>query len=144
VVTKSALVVDDDPIIRNLIATLLRRREIASEQAANGDEAIALLATGDAAARYSVVILDMMMPKSSGWDVLSFLERERPALLPRVVIVSAAGESMLEPSSTRGRCVLHKPFNADELYAVVASCSDDQSTQPDGVGIDPTQPRIVI
>src|SRR5947207_9905041 len=79
------LVVDDDPSIRRMIMAALRRDGYTFSEAANGKEALEIMRQEHP----SVVVLDLMMPIVSGWDVL----RERasePALqsIP-VIIVSA-------------------------------------------------------
>jgi DNA-binding response OmpR family regulator len=114
---KKALVVDDDPIIRNLIGALLRRRGVAAAQAANGDEAMMLLrASLDQTRRseYDLVVLDLMMPKVSGWDVIRFIVDELPALKPHVLVVSATGDAALEEIRAHGLgAIIPKPFDAD-------------------------------
>ncbi|MHB0970706.1 MAG: response regulator [Thermoanaerobaculia bacterium] len=120
---KKALVVDDDPIIRNLIGALLRRRGVAAAQAANGDEAMLLLrASLDHAHRseYDLVVLDLMMPKVSGWDVIRFIVDELPKLKPHVLVVSATGEAALEEIRAHGLgAIVSKPFDADFFYDAV-------------------------
>jgi CheY-like chemotaxis protein len=132
---KKALIVDDDPIIRNLIGALLRRRGLAAAQAANGDEAILLLqASLDESHRseYDLVVLDLMMPKVSGWDVIRFIVDELPALKPHVVVVSAIGEPALDEIGVEGLgAVIPKPFDAEDFYAAVES---SVRTQPDTEG----------
>lgn len=132
---KKALIVDDDPIIRNLIGALLRRRGLATAQAANGDEAILLLqASLDASHRseYDLVVLDLMMPKVSGWDVIRFIVDELPALKSHVVVISALGEPALDEIRVEGLgAVIPKPFDTEGFYAAVES---SVRTQPDAEG----------
>lgn len=123
---KRILVVDDDPLIRNLASTLLRRRNCSVAQAANGEEAIELLkasrdTTGHSA--FDLVVLDLMMPKISGWEVLTFISTEFPQLTRHIVIVSAAGAMQLEKVQNFG-CgdVLGKPFEAEEFYRRISRC----------------------
>lgn len=138
---RTALIVDDDPIIRNLMATLLRRLGVVSEQAVNGEEALALLGKRRSGrCPYSIVLLDLMMPKTSGWDVIAHLGRNQPEMLKHVIVVSAAGDGAIARiDESHGSAVLHKPFGVDELYAAVESCSaagdcDDGATIDDAVG----------
>lgn len=124
---KKALIVDDDPIIRNLVSTLLRRRNFAVAQAANGDEAILLLrASVDSGgvSEYDLVVLDLMMPKVSGWDVIRFIVDEVPGLAPHVIVVSATGE----PALTQLRelalgALIGKPFDTNDFYAAIDGCT---------------------
>lgn len=124
---KKVLAVDDDPVIRNLIAALLRRKGFLVSQAANGEEAITLLSnsrTDGGQTEFDLILLDLMMPKVSGWDVLVYIEQSMPEMLKHVAVISAAGEAQLRDLETRSACrvVLSKPFDAEEFYAKVASC----------------------
>jgi DNA-binding response OmpR family regulator len=119
------LVVDDDPVIRNLICTLLTRRNYGCAQAANGSEVVTLLQGARASADsmpYDLVILDMMMPMVSGWDVLETVERELPDFKKHIVIVSAAGAQLDELSSKGYGAVIEKPFDTSALYDAVERC----------------------
>lgn len=121
------LVVDDDPVIRNLLCSLLTRREFICSQAATGEEVVRLL---EAARRtgeempYDLVLLDMMMPQVSGWDVLEIVERELPDFKRHIVVISAAGKNELAPLAASGYgAVLEKPFDAHVLYDIVSRCA---------------------
>lgn len=116
------LVVDDDPPLRTLIVSALRRGRHASvEGASNGEEAIERLRDQGP---WSVLVLDLMMPKMSGWDVLAWLS-EHPAFVPSSVIVaSAASRKILQELDPRlVNAILFKPFDVFQLSAYVrAAC----------------------
>jgi CheY-like chemotaxis protein len=135
-VSKQVLVVDDDPVIRNLFAALLRRRGMVALQAADGLEAISLLKTctdGHEEGDFDLVILDLMMPRASGWDVINFLQKERPELVAHLIVVSAAGADAAAELRRRGCGVyINKPFETEELYAAVDRCI--RETGPGGGG----------
>ncbi|HVR43072.1 MAG TPA: response regulator [Thermoanaerobaculia bacterium] len=80
------LVVDDDDAIRRFIVAVLSRSGYATREARNGDEAIALLEQDG----FEAVLLDLMMPVRSGYEVIEFLRREHPGR-ECVVIMTAAG-----------------------------------------------------
>ncbi|HXG59012.1 MAG TPA: response regulator [Thermoanaerobaculia bacterium] len=114
------LVVDDDPNIRRMIVAALRREGYASIEAANGREGLDLMR----AERPDVVILDLMMPVLSGWDVLQ--ERERDAVLRDipVIIVSATRAPEVASAVDKGICAfLPKPFDIGALSALVRTCT---------------------
>lgn len=124
---KKVLVVDDDPLVRNLIATLLRRKGFVAIQAANGDEAIALLTQAQQilpdSHDFDLVLLDLMMSRTNGWEVLKFIEKELPKLIRHVVVVSASGDVGTREASRIGcGAVLPKPFDNEDLYRVVTKC----------------------
>lgn len=120
------LVVDDDDAIRTLVTRVLRREHFAVEQASNGEEALATLRTH----RYGAVVLDLMMPVVSGFEVVSYLNTHDDAGKPSVVIISAASErDMKKVESPCIHAVLRKPFELPELVAAVRACSEHTTSE---------------
>lgn len=119
------LVTEDDPSIRNLIAAALRRRRLGLETAVNGEEALRLLEERE----FLVLILDLMMPEVSGWDVIEWLGTHRNRKPKTVIVVSAADRALLrelDPSVVNA--VIFKPFDVMQLAAYVkASCGLKQA-----------------
>lgn len=115
----TVLVVDDDPNIRRMIVAALRRDGYDFLEAPNGKEALDVMRE----THPNVVVLDLMMPVLSGWDVL----RERasdPALrtIP-VIIISANRDPEVATAVAQGICAfLPKPFDIGALAALVRSC----------------------
>jgi two-component system OmpR family response regulator len=108
------LVVDDDADLRGLVADFLRANSLDVDTAANGAEMDARIA----AARFDLVILDLMMP---GEDGLSILRRLRKPGGPAVIMLSAMGEDTdriigLEVGADD---YVPKPCNPRELLARV-------------------------
>jgi DNA-binding NtrC family response regulator len=85
--TKTVLVVDDDPTQRRLIQAVLEREGFAVDHAENGDQAIMRLGTGAPA---DVILLDLVMPGLSGQDTLKEL-RARGHGQPVIVITAQGG-----------------------------------------------------
>jgi CheY-like chemotaxis protein len=115
----SVLVVDDDPNIRRMIVAALRRDGYSFFEAANGKEALDLM-RGE---HPDVVVLDLMMPIMSGWDVLR--ERQQTPELSRipVIVVSANRDPDVAVAVNAGICAfLPKPFDIGALSALVKSC----------------------
>jgi CheY-like chemotaxis protein len=120
---RSVLVVDDDDAIRTLISRVLLRADFDVAQAANGSEALAKLRTR----RFQTIVLDLMMPVMSGFEVVEYLRTNDDAGAPRIVIVSAAGERDLQSiTSPLVRSVLRKPFDLPELLAAVEKCTRNE------------------
>jgi two-component system response regulator ResD len=126
-VMKKVLIIDDDPTVRDLVASLLRRKGFVALQAGNGEEAITLLSTArreDGQSEYDLILLDLVMPKLSGWGVLMFIERSLPELVKHVVVISAESESQLQELEKRGVCgSLPKPFDVEAFYEAIARCT---------------------
>ena len=117
----SVLVVDVDPSIRGLVMAALRRdaRSYRFLEAPNGREALDLMRSEHP----DVVVLDLMMPVLSGWDVLR--ERANDAELQKipVIVVSANRDPEVAMAVTSGICAfLPKPFDIGALTALVRSC----------------------
>ena len=116
------LIVEDDEPTQNLLRVVLQRFGHTSEIASNGGDAIEMLGQRE----YSAVILDLMMPNVSGYDVLAFLAAsERP--VPVIVCTAAgtAGTATLDPKVVKA--VLRKPFDIDELATTVAGLTSAQT-----------------
>ncbi len=109
------LVVDDDPIIRDMMADILEFEGYSICVARNGFEALELLHSEE---RY-LVFLDMMMPMMSGKDVCELLEVE-PGLRNRhVIILMSAMDKLEEISSCNVDAILPKPFVVDDVIQVL-------------------------
>src|SRR5205809_191087 len=70
-IEKRILVVDDDDAIRALLITVLHRRGFKVDVARTGVEAMEQAAR----CRYAVMLLDLMMPRMSGYEVLDELQK---------------------------------------------------------------------
>jgi CheY-like chemotaxis protein len=115
----SVLVVDDDASIRGLIVAALKRDGYSFFEAPNGRDALEVMRHQHP----DVVVLDLMMPIASGWDVLR--ERQGDEELKRipVIVVSANREPALVAAVDSGICAfLPKPFDIGALSALVRSC----------------------
>ena len=104
---QTILVADDEPIIRDFLADLLREEGYAVLTAADGRTALAAVGRTSP----DLVISDVMMPGVDGVDVARSL-RERG--IP-VVLMTAAGRCPSLPGVT---CV-PKPFDLDAMLATV-------------------------
>jgi class 3 adenylate cyclase len=121
------LVVDDTPANVKLLVDVLAARGYAVDSAADGDEALAKIA----AQPPDLVLLDIMMPGLSGYDVCRRLRAEpATALLPIVLCTS------LDPHRERLHGIeagaddfLSKPVNQSELFARVKSLLRIKSLQ---------------
>jgi CheY-like chemotaxis protein len=134
---KRILIVDDDDAIRALILTILRRRGYLLDTARNGVEALEKLAT----CRYSLIVLDLMMPRMSGYDVLRHIQ-EQPAVLRPLVLVLTAG---LEPKPFDGSIVvgmMHKPFDIELLVDTVSGCLSAREGLPPSDGCTDSAPDV--
>lgn len=114
------LVAEDDDGIRSLIGVALRKEGYEVEFAADGDETIAAIGVTD----YDAILLDLMMPGASGFEVLASLHRKKSDIAKkRVIIVTAMAEKDLKNlTADRVFAVIRKPFDLDDMLATVARC----------------------
>ncbi|MEO5786576.1 MAG: response regulator [Casimicrobiaceae bacterium] len=113
------LVVDDTPQNVKLLADLLAVKGFEVATAVNGEEALASVARD----LPDIVLLDVMMPGLSGYDVCARLRADpRTALLPIVLVTSLdAQEERVKGIDAGADDFLTKPINRPELFARVRS-----------------------
>ena len=109
------LIVDDDEEIRESLSELLRQEGFESLEACDGVDALGRLSREE---HPNLILLDLMMPNMDGWKFCSELQKDSALASIPVVVVTAAGQAA---SSTTGvKDVLHKPFTAEEVLAVIS------------------------
>ncbi len=113
----SILVVDDDPEIVAMLSTRLGKRGYKVATAADGQRALEL-AKRD---KPDVVLLDVMMPGKSGWEVARALKQDPVTQSVKIVMVSAIGEQVNEITSPLYGADAHidKPFEFERLERVI-------------------------
>jgi DNA-binding response OmpR family regulator len=118
------LLAEDDEALRALMAAALAKDGHEIIEARDGSEVLELLACNavEAAGRpVDLIVSDVRMPGWSGLDVLAGLSRDPTS--PAVVLVTAFGDEELHANARRlgARATMDKPFDMDELRAVVKS-----------------------
>ncbi|HEX8255495.1 MAG TPA: response regulator [Thermoanaerobaculia bacterium] len=119
--TFTVLVVDDDPSIRKMVIAALKRSDAGYTfiEAPNGREALDLMRSEHP----DVVVLDLMMPLVSGWDVLRERADDEELKAIPVIVVSANRDPEVATAVNAGICAfLPKPFDISALNALVRSC----------------------
>ncbi len=111
------LVVDDDPDMAAFLARMLEREGMEAHVVADGAAALAAVA----ASRCDLVLLDVLLPDASGFDICERLKSDPATALIPVVLVTA-----LEDRASRVRGIeagaddfIHKPVSREELVARV-------------------------
>lgn len=110
------LIADDDPAVRPLVVVICRRLGFICDDASDGEVAMERIRSTE----YDVVLLDLMMPKLNGYQVIEAL-RELPRR-PAVIVLTAQG-SKQTPDIVEGgvvHAVIQKPFDLDELAKLLA------------------------
>lgn len=113
-----ALVVEDDAETRRLLASLLETRGCDVAVAIDGAEAIERLAADD----YAVILLDIMLPRVSGTEVMEYLLRTKPKALSSVIVVTGLDVAEIRKLFPNVANALAKPVVARRLMVTVTEC----------------------
>ena len=134
------LVIEDDEVLNEQVAGLLRGMGYRVEQCFGGDDGLTAAVSG----RHDLIILDVMLPGRDGLSLLSILRKTSDG---PVIIVSAkhAEEERIRGLRAGADDYLAKPFNVEELKlrvdAVLRRTRVPQQTEPehqemDGLTVD--------
>jgi CheY-like chemotaxis protein len=116
---KRALVVDDDDPIRAMLAKVVERQNLQVDTARDGEEAIERIDADG----YSVILLDLMMPRVDGYGVLKHLQQHHPQKLACTIIASAVPESEILKQFENPIFRIHaKPFDMARLIRDIQDC----------------------
>ena len=116
---RRVLVADDDQSIRQLLGTIMRREGLPADLASDGMEAVELLRQRE----YSVILLDLMMPRLDGFGVIEHLRKNPPVHKPVILVISAyADQKYKDVDSEIVAGVLRKPFEVADLGNLVTLC----------------------
>ena len=119
-VADSVLVIDDDQALRGFFTTLLSKNGFSVDCAADGRVAYDQLAHNN----YAVILLDLMMPNVNGFELLERIQRDSPALLDRVIVMTGASQRSIENLDTsRVWGMIRKPFDIDQLLSSTIDCA---------------------
>ena len=119
---KRALVVDDDEPIRTMLTKIVERQDIEVDVARDGQEAIARIGEDG----YSVILLDLMMPRVDGFQVLEYMSQNHPEKLACTIVASAIPESEIRRRFDGSVYRIHaKPFDMTRLINDVKACLAD-------------------
>ena len=118
--TPRALVVEDDPAIRRLVEKLLTRRKIEIETVTDGHTAIDRLRAN----RYSILILDLMVPGLNGFEIIDVIKREQIPI-PIAVVSAVSQQALNKLDLDVVKLVISKPFDVDEFTnAILSLCAE--------------------
>jgi two-component system response regulator ResD len=143
----SVLVVDDEPVITDVVSRYLERAGYSTTVAADGLEAIRV--AGDA--RPDLVVLDLLLPGLDGLEVMRELHERQPT---RVILLTAKGEASDRIAGLQRGAddYVVKPFSPAELVARVDAVlrrgePEPEREQPivlDGLEIDPAARTVLV
>jgi len=130
--TATVLVIDDDPVVRELIARWLFRDGLCIETASSGSEGLVQAK----ALHPDAIILDVMMPGMDGWSVLTAIKSD-PTIADIPVIMMTIVDEKEMGFSLGATDYLTKPINPHRLLSIVRNyqqkpCAEHEAETADG------------
>ncbi len=117
--THPVLIVEDDPLQRQMLSTLLRRKmDYGSLSAENGREALDMLAK-DQSHGIKLVILDLEMPVMGGLETLEILSQKYPSLPVVMLTGSAEIENAVKAMKLGATDFITKPYEGERMMITV-------------------------
>lgn len=110
------LVVDDDHIILNLIARYFSAEKCSITKTTSGYEALKMIEEGE---QFDLVILDIMMPEISGYEVCRRIRMKHSLVELPIIILTARSliSDIIEAFEAGANDYISKPFDRNELLA---------------------------
>jgi len=114
---KKALIIDDDPAIAETVGVALRSMDFEVHVGRDGTEGLALAEQ----IQPDLVVVDMMMPRRSGFLVIEALRQEQKHPCRIIMITANEGTRHQKYAQELGvDAYLHKPFSMDFFLQTVA------------------------
>lgn len=114
--THHALIVDDEPDIRELLAITLARMDIDCTAAADVREAKASLK----AREFDICLTDMKLPDGNGLDLVAYIQQRHPNLPVAVITAHGNMESAIQALKSGAFDFVNKPLDINDLRNLVA------------------------
>lgn len=111
------LIVDDDPVIRNLVQAVLEGEGYKVVAAEDGKQAIDLLDSESRPLDYCLIVLDVVMPGMNGFDVLTRLKLHSHTQSIPVLMLTGEdkAEDIMTGYSVGADYYITKPFTRQQL-----------------------------
>lgn len=119
---RKALIVEDDAVTRKALAELVNEAGLEVDTAPDGELAVGLLTRN----AYDVVVLDLILPKISGTDIMEYLHCTKPHMLTKVVVVTGLDVAEIRQLFPDVCDALGKPVVPNRLLRAVRNCVGEE------------------
>lgn len=109
------LVVEDEPLTRDMFALTLRRANIDVDLAGSGQAALKYLKTNHP----DVILVDLHMPDITGFDVINAIRSDPQLNNITVIAMTASPSSLNTPEAKKADAFFAKPFDFQRLIDVI-------------------------
>ncbi len=117
--TATALIVEDDPDQAELVSRLVRLRKFDPIVVGTGSSALEMART----LQPSVVLLDLMLPDASGFDICRSLRGDRETMLLPIVMLTALDDAKNRTHGYRvgANAYISKPYHPEALFQAIST-----------------------
>lgn len=111
-------IADDDPVMRHLLAAVVKQQQCEVVMASDGREAYRVLQTDST---FRAAILDISMPFLDGLDLLNYMRSEKRLIkIPIMIITAEENLKVMTDSFAAGAAAfLPKPFTSEQLESAI-------------------------
>jgi CheY-like chemotaxis protein len=109
------LIVDDDPIIRDMMVDILSFERYPLRAVRNGYEALTQLRSDVS----FLIFLDILMPVMDGHKFCRFLNANPQLRQRHIVVVMSALDNLIEAASLNADAMMPKPFSVDDVIQIL-------------------------
>jgi two-component system response regulator PilR (NtrC family) len=122
-------VIDDEPIIHEVLSELLTSEGYEVEISSSGEEALDKYSTRS----FGLVLLDLLMPGMDGIEVLKSIRKIEPHAVIIIITAYASVESAISAMKTGAFDYIQKPFKHDELLLIVKRALEHKKLQEENI-----------
>ncbi len=88
------LFMEDEPVIREVLTEYMKMKQYHVTEACDGEEAVTALDSQEGNVRYDMAVLDIMVPKKNGLEVLQYIREKYPDMA--VIMLTALGDEQTQ------------------------------------------------
>jgi DNA-binding NtrC family response regulator len=122
-------IIDDEPIIHEVLGDLLTSEGYAVVNSANGEEAL----EKHSSQKFDLILLDLLMPGMDGIEVLKLLKKRDPRSIIIIITAYASVESAISAMKIGAFDYIQKPFKHDELLLTVERAIEHKNLQEENL-----------
>lgn len=122
-------IIDDEPIIHDVLGQLLQSEGYQVEISASGEEALAKFPHQ----KFDLTLLDLLMPGMDGLEVLRQIKRVNPESVVIIITAYASVESALTAMKMGAYDYIQKPFKNDELLMTISRALEHRHLQLENI-----------
>ena len=122
-------IIDDEPIIHEVLGDLLTSEGYAVVNSANGEEAL----EKHPSQTFDLILLDLLMPGMDGIEVLKLLKKRDPRSVIIIITAYASVESAISAMKIGAFDYVQKPFKHDELLLTVKRAIEHKNLQEENL-----------